>query len=288
MNPEDLFRPMPWGEITHTVTAVAKIHRSSTEVYIPKKPLYKNEPGFETRDKIVSTARERAVTDKQELIERSLRRTRVSIKDIFFNNTFDLFVTFTFKEDRGDIDKCKSKMSGWFKRQRKADKSFQYVVVPEFHKRCTECAAQHLTSCPHDDRIKPIHFHALIKNYAGELKRAYNPNTHKPLVKKRRKVWDFPNYTLGHSEVYTIGDTEQDKVASGFYLLKYVTKDTPLFANKRRYWSSRKLQKPLIIDNPEKWYLVMEPEKTYESDYGKFLYFDNEKIDIFLPKRKAH
>jgi len=287
MNPEDLFRKMPEAEIAHTVFAIAKVHTNVTEVYIPRKPIEKHEPGFEVVERLTRSGKPKPITDKDDLIDRSVRRTRTAIKDIFLNNTFDLFATFTFKEDRANIEKCKAKMSGWLKRQRIADKAFQYVIVPEFHKRCIECANLKQASCPHDDRTKPIHFHALIKNYGGDLKRAINPKTRNPLIKRRRKVWDFPSYTLGHSEVYVIGETEQDKIASGFYLLKYVRKDMPLFANKRRYWSSLGLDKPLVIDNPEKWYLVMEPEKAFEADFGKILYFENKKIDIFLPKRKA-
>src|SRR5690606_28195058 len=124
----------------------------------------------------------------------------------------------------------------------KVDKSFQYAVVPEFH----------------SDGIS-LHFHALISDYKGEITEAINPNTGKPLIKKRRKVYDFPNYTLGHSEVYFIGDTEEDRIRSAFYLLKYLKKDMPTFKNKKRYWTSRGLKKPQVIENPEEWYFGLVP-----------------------------
>jgi hypothetical protein len=73
----------------------------------------------------------------------------------------------------------------------------------------------------------------LINNYKGRVVRAINPNTGKPLVKKHRKVYDFPNYKLGHSEAYYIGEYEEDQIRSGFYLLKYVKKDMPEFKNKK-------------------------------------------------------
>lgn len=276
MNPDDLLVKKSQAEITYTVSARAKVYRTSTEVYIPKIPFDKNMAGYEPTEPIVTGARDAIATSDEDKLERSIRRTKISVRDIFMCNSFDLFVTFTFKAERADIDKCKTKMSGWLKRQRRTDKSFQYVIVPEFHK----------------DGIS-LHFHALIKNYSGKIIRAYNPNTHKQLIKNGRKVWDFPNYTLGHSEVSMIGETEEDKMAIGFYLLKYVRKDMPVFASKKRYWASRGLAKPLVIENPEKWYLVMEPEKFFEikkdgQEYGKILYFNNEKIDIFLPKRNAN
>lgn len=270
MNPEDLFIKKRQAEISYTVWARAKIYRTSTEIYIPNKPFDKNIAGYEPASPIVTGARQVMVTSEEDKLDRSIRRTYISVKDIFMCNAFDLFATFTFKSDRSDIKKCKAKMSGWLKRQRKADKSFQYVIVPEFHK----------------DGIS-LHFHALIKNYSGALVRAYNPRSHKPLVKKRRQVWDFPNYTLGHSEVYVIGETDNDKTASGFYLLKYVRKDMPVFESKKRYWASRGLDKPLIIENPEKWYLVMDPIKTIDNDYGRFMYFDNSHVDIFLPAKRV-
>lgn len=174
-------------------------------------------------------------------------------------------------------------MIGWLKRQRKHDKSFQYAIVAELHKRCEQCIGLYTKTCIHDDSPKALHFHALISGYKGRLIRAINPKTGKPLVKKHRKVYDFPNYTLGNSEVYIIGDTEEDRIRSGFYLLKYLKKDMPTFKSKKRYWVSRGLDKPLTIENPEEWYLAITPDHIIKGDYGKFLFFDNKRIEIFLP-----
>jgi len=72
-------------------------------------------------------------------------------------------------------------------------------------------------------------------------------------------------------------------IKSGFYLTKYLRKDMPSFSNKKRYWASRGLNKPFTIDNPQEWYLAVTPDHIVDSPYGKFLYFDNKRIDIFLP-----
>ena len=256
--------PKRKDEISYFVNARQKIFLHSTEIYIPNKPYEKLEDGYEAEKK-VSTSSELPPLDNAESLERSIRRTRSAMKDIALSNVFELFATFTFKDGRDDPVLCKNKMNGWLKRQRKIDKSFQYIIVPEFHK----------------DNVS-LHFHALINNYGGKLERAINGKTNKLLVKGRRKVYDFPNYTLGHSEVYVIGNTEEDRIKSSFYLSKYIKKDMPLFSSKKRYWSSRGLNKPITIDNPEEWYFALVPDRVVETEYGKFLYFDNKRIEIFL------
>lgn len=253
------------AEIAYFVNARQKTYNYTTEIYLPNNPYEKIQGGYELSKKRPSSTSpiETSEEDKQ---ERSKRRAYTAIKDLALTNCFELFATFTFKDKRDNHEFCKQRMNGWLKRQRKQDKSFQYMVVPELHK----------------DGIS-LHFHALIAGYKGKLVRAINPSTNRPLVKRHRKVYDFPSYTLGHSEVYQIGETEEDRIKSGFYLLKYVKKDMPIFKSKKRYWASRGLAKPLTIENPEEWYFAFTPDHMIETDYGKFLFFDNKRIEIFLP-----
>jgi hypothetical protein len=259
----------PWKkhhqEISYFVNARQKTYKYTTEIYLPNNPYEKLEKGYEPSEKQPSSASPNP-TSEEDKQERSERRAYTAIKDIALSNSFELFATFTFKDDRDNHESCKQRMNGWLKRQRKQDKSFQYIVVPELHK-----------------DGQSLHFHALITGYKGKLIRAINPNTNKPLIKGRRKVYDFPSYTSGHSEVYQIGETEVDRIKSGFYLLKYVKKDMPTFKSKKRYWSSRGLAKPLTIENPEEWYFAFTPDHFIETDYGKFLFFENKRIEIFLP-----
>lgn len=266
-NSQNILKPIPYDEAKYFVNARQKTYLTSTEIYIPTKPYEKTKPYLEPTIKNKRSSSASSIpTSEEEKLERSTRRAFTSIKDIALSNPFEMFVTFTFKARRDEAELCKSKMSGWLKRQRKIDKSFQYIIVAEFHK----------------DGVS-LHFHALIKGYKGKIVRAINPKTGKPLVKKHKKVYDFPNYTLGHCEVYYIGDTDEDRITSGFYLLKYVKKEMPVFANKKRYWSSRGLKLPLTIDNPEEWYFAVTPDHMIPTEYGQFLYFDNKRIEIFLP-----
>src|SRR5690606_24732216 len=149
--------------------------------------------------------------------------------------------------DRFNDESSRRKLMGWFKRQRKQDKKFQYIAVSELHTKCEECAENKTKHCLHDTRPKALHFHALISNYGGKVARSINPKNGQPLIKRRRKVYHFPNYTLGNNEVYKIGETNEDQIATTFYLLKYIRKELPTFKSKKRYWASRGLNRPLTF-----------------------------------------
>ena len=270
------------NEISYFVNARQKTYKYTTEIYIPNNPYEKLEEGYELTNKKTSSSAPIPTTYEEKEI-RSKRRAYVAVKNIALSNVFELFATFTFRDDRYDPDIIRQKMNGWFKRQRKQDKSFQYVLVSEFHKKCQECVENEIKICVHTDRAKALHFHALIAGYKGTLVRAISSKTGKPMVKRHRKVYDFPNYTMGNSEVYSIGDTEEDRIKSGFYLLKYIRKEMPSFKNKKRYWSSRGLNQPIVTENPEEWYFAVTPDHVIDATYGKYLFFDNKRIEIFLP-----
>lgn len=276
--PHKAYRPKRKSEISYFVNARQKIYTHSTEIYIPNNPYEKLEAGYEpSNSRMKSTGI--VPTSEDDKLERSKRRTFVAVKDLALSNSFELFATFTFKSNRFDDEISRQKMIGWLKRQRKHDKSFQYLIVSELHKKCEECVTLNNTVCGHDDRPKALHFHALISGYDGLLVRAINQKTGRTLVKRHRKVYDFPSFTLGNSEVYILGRTEEDQIKSGFYLLKYIKKDMPIFKSKKRYWSSRELNKPLMIENPEEWYLGITPDHYIETAYGKLMYFDNKRIE---------
>ena len=254
------------ANVSYFVNARMKIYQFSSEVYTPKDPYVRIDPGFESTSTHAHDAPSGLGQQKQEdIIDRSIRRTKSAIKDIALCNQFEWFATFTFRSERSDVDRCKDRMVGWLKRQKKLSSLFEYLIVPELHK-----------------DGKSLHFHALIRCYAGDVVTVKNPKTGVDLRKKGRQVYDFSSYTLGHSEVYAIGDTALDQMKTSFYLMKYVTKELPVFRNKRRYWSSRTLAKPRVIENPEEWYLMYFPDKVIEIPNGKMLYFENSRIEEHL------
>lgn len=157
--------------------------------------------------------------------EFSIRRTRRTIHDLVRCNEFDLFVTFTFdpaKVDRYDIGAVYVKMQSWLWRQHRKNENFKYLIVPERHK------------------DGAIHFHALMSDYPFLLKKSR-------VIQDSRRVHNITNFRFGFTNATFVPEEEKDKV--GNYIAKYITKDMVVLHNKRRYWSSRNLRKPITYYN---------------------------------------
>ncbi len=194
-------------------------------------------------------------------IDRSLRRAKSEIQDIVLCNRFDMFATFTFNgdkknqkkfgytvHDRQNPTELKKVMSNWLKSQQKQHGKFDYIIVAEYHK---------------DGRS--IHFHALFNGYSGML-------TDSEIRDKGDVVWNIASFRAGHSTVKKIKQTTDDIGRLGSYVTKYITKDMPLFAGKKRYWCSRGFDRPVKAHN-----LPMPPvdlfTNTYETEYYKIYEF---------------
>lgn len=177
--------------------------------------------------------------------EKSLQRTRTTIFDYALSNNFDLFATFTFnpkKVDRFSFESTANIMKYWLNRQKKHSPDFAYVIVPEHHKN------------------KAIHFHALLQNYNPEL-------TKTNIIQNGKRVYNIPGFTSGFTVVKKL---DQNRLSAAAYLTKYITKDMISSFNKRRYWASKNLLKPIkFYDSLEQLELApyITPENlTYESD----------------------
>lgn len=230
---------VPEHDIYRIVYAYAKVYRDMTKIFEYNRPIKVRKPGYEARTP-ERTGKRKPFSDPVGQIM-SLRRTKTRLSDIVINNDFDLFCTFTFAEDRDNIGLIKRRMQFWLSHQQQRTGKFAYVIVPEFHKKCAECADAHLKTCPHDDRIKPIHFHALFKGYKGSLTR-----TNLMTPKTKQRIYNIPSYTLGYSTAVKITDIH----AVGSYIKKYITKDMPQFNGKKRYWCSQGLDRPKKVINP--------------------------------------
>ena len=255
-----LLGPKTAQQASFKVYARATYYPHFTRVYIPNNPYNKLQPGMEAKALHKKLTRVRPENESvEEDTERSLRRTKKTITDYILCNEFDLFATFTFKSKRQDIDGCKAKMSNWLKNQRKRKGKFKYLIVPEFHKDGSS-----------------LHFHALMKNYAGVVKEAINPKTGEKILDGGLQVYSIPSYRSGFTSVKKIGDSTGDHARVGGYIRKYITKGMPLFFGKNRYWASSGLRLPLTEDNPPKWYLERSPSRIYGSEHGVILDFSND------------
>jgi hypothetical protein len=241
-------------EIYKNVDSYAKIYPSMTKLFVLNHTTKLRIAGFEPRKR---TEHMHSETHDPVAAIDSMRRTKTRLRDLVISNQFELFCTFTFKEDRFDVDKCKTQMSRWLHNQQTRTGKFDYLIVPEYHKRCEPCVDAKAKECLHDDRPKAIHFHAMVKGYMGALpyacydtpKGANYCNTdhkHRLIFHNDKPVHNIKGYNLGFTNVTYIQDV--DKTAN--YIGKYITKDMPQFHGKKRYWCSHGLERPIKVTNP--------------------------------------
>lgn len=163
-------------------------------------------------------------TFSEDSLQRSVRRSRTAINDYVHCNDFNLFVTFTFnpkKVNRYDLQAVYPKMQSWLWRQSRKYEDFRYVIVPETHK------------------DGAIHFHALIGGFGGTLKKT-------TVIQNNKRVYNISAFTFGFTNAQYLDDDRQKAIA---YLCKYITKDMQLISNRRRYWCSKALKKPVSYRN---------------------------------------
>lgn len=153
-------------------------------------------------------------------IDKSIARTHTLLKDLILCNEFEWFLTLTIspdKADRHNTELVKTKVSQWFKNQRKKSPTFGYIIVPEHH----------------DDGA--LHFHGVVTNPPFTL---YDTG-HKD--KKGRPQYRTKSYTLGINDWSKIDNKE----AVAFYIRKYISKS---FAesqqHKKRFYASTNLNRP--------------------------------------------
>lgn len=215
-----------------------------------KVVVYKNPYTPYKRDEEKENTNKKTQTNNNDdSLQRSVRRSRTSINDYVHCNDFNLFLTFTFdpkKVDRYDLNACYLKMQGWLWRTHRKykDSDFRYIIVPEKHK------------------DGAIHFHALIGGFDGPLKQT-------SVIQNSKRVYNIPSYRFGFTNAQYLDEDKQKAIA---YLCKYITKDMALVNNRRRYWASRNLQKPISFRN--RIYelglsrLLSHKTLVYESEYN--------------------
>lgn len=177
-----------------------------------------------------SSKRSKEIVKDEAFVPRvsSLNRTKTLVRDLVLCNDFDLFCTFTFdpkKVDRFNLGRCESKMRMWLHHQadnsRIRGKEFRYLIVPEEHKN------------------GGWHFHALIAGYTGSL------HDSKHFSASGRLIYNITSFRSGFTTAVAIDDKEK---VSG-YITKYITKDFIKKYNKRRFLSSRNLNRPIRTIN---------------------------------------
>lgn len=237
-----------------TVFAKATFYPTKVRIFIPTVPFSREKDDCDGHN--FDEALDSSSNDITNL-ERSLRRSKKAISDYILCNPFELFATFTFAQNRQDVDEKRRQMATWLKNQRKRNGKFDYLIVPEFHK----------------DR-QSLHFHALMYGYCGRIKRAVSPYTNKPLLQNHQPIYTLPEYTLGFSNAKRIISTDDAVVRVAQYVKKYITKDMPTFFGRQRYWVSKGLKLPSVQYNPEPWFDYFKPDWELENDFGRIMDFN--------------
>jgi hypothetical protein len=253
-------------DVKFLVFTKATYNFDSIVVFIPDKPYLRSVMGYE-QSKNSSSMIEDTGVEYETNEERSIRRTRKTIKGYVRNNDFDLFCTFTIGNDRYNDERSIQKLKTWFKNQRNRNGKFRYIVVTERHK------------------DGALHFHALIGGYTGMLKYAINPNNGEYISDKRNDfVRNFVEYKLGNNTAKVI-DSKESRTKTAYYLQKYIGKDLTASFGKNRYWASKGLNKPDTEDNPEPFYNHVQTPLHWTIDHGTILEFEyglNPITDSFI------
>lgn len=197
-------------------------------------------------------------------IERSRRvsrsRTVQAAYDILAANCWALFVTLTFAQQIYDYEQLVAEIQPFFRLLR--ENEIGYFFVLERHKK------------------GGFHLHGVLTSAAGlTLEPARSPHTGKLLLDNNgRQIYNILDYQDGFSTATFVDDTTK---ASG-YLCKYLTKEMDVPKGKKRYWSSRGLNRPVVeyldMDN-EEFFAMVEPD-----DYKKVTEWLDQKF-LFVEKK---
>lgn len=189
-------------------------------------------------------------------------KVKNKIKDLVLNNHFDMFWTLTFdpkKCDEATEDEYRfEEMRKWLNKMRtrhnrKSDKPFMYIAIPERHKSGL------------------IHWHMVTGNLKPNL--VDSGKTY-----KQQKIYNCIDWEHGFSNVQMM--RSKSKISN--YVTKYITKDllnTPARKNKRKYWSSNNLTLPTVYgasDDSVMNFLRDEHDKVVKPNYS------NDVCDIWV------
>lgn len=250
------------------ISSYATYYPGMVRLFVPNSPRLILRPELESYGDPKPRKRNVKKEISEEDLERSIRQSRKTLRNLLLRNNFDLFVTMTIGDNRQDSEKSTKKVLTWLKNQRKKNGLFRYVFVTERHK----------------DGV--LHFHAVFGNYPGKLTRAVSPKTGKLLRPYGRQIYNLAEYKSGHTAVKKIGSKVEDRQKVASYIAKYITKDMVAEFGKKRYWCSRGLIRPITEKNPI-WFsasptaINIKPDHEFKMDYGKILtYYRPEEKDF--------
>ncbi|UBH14308.1 rolling circle replication-associated protein [Macrococcus armenti] len=201
----------------------------------------------------ILTEKEKKIVEEENR-KRHIFEVKTKIKDYILNNHFDLFWTLTF-----DPKKCVEavedeyrydEMRKWLnkmrtKHNRKSNKQFTYIAIPERHK------------------SGQIHWHMVTGGLEPGL-----IDSGKSF--RNQKIYNCLDWPHGFTNIQKM--RSKSKVSS--YVTKYITKDllySPVRKNKRKYWSSKNLILPDVYgvtDDSLMDFLTDEYDRPIKPNYS--------------------
>lgn len=160
-------------------------------------------------------------------LSQSLSRSRAAVRDYILANDWDYFVTLTLRKEvvnRYSLSDVLSLVRP-FLHELGRNKGFRYCLVPERHK------------------DGAWHFHGVMSGIdVCDLP---------PWAPKDARDVGYMDWPLWANKFgFTTVDRIKDKIAVGFYVSKYITKDlcrASLDAHQHTYFHSRGLSKPVVV-----------------------------------------
>jgi hypothetical protein len=222
----DILQPQSENRINRLIAGSLKIYPEFATYLEFHDPFRIRQSNWEARNdgRIHNYQLVKHLIDNEAINEiNSRRRSKQHIRDYILSNKFDLFATFTFAKERYNEDYNRSRINTWIRNQKSINGSFQYLLIPEYHK------------------DGAIHFHGLFERFSGNLRQT-------AIKKQGRNIYNITSFRLGHSTALYIPDRDREKVAT--YVSKYVTKELTKTKNQKRYYHSKGLKKPIKIINP--------------------------------------
>lgn len=164
-------------------------------------------------------------TPHEEILRKSISRTREKITELAHNMIPEWFGTLTFapdKIDRYDMDACRNALTRWFKRIRfNVCPDIRYLVVPEQHK------------------DGAWHFHVLL-SCCDNLR--FVDSGH---MSGSHKIYNLKDWRFGFSNFTKVVDAQR----TASYMVKYITKDLCVLSGRQRYLVSQNIPRyePLVV-----------------------------------------
>lgn len=226
--------------------------------------------GYESAESEPISSNIKGSVNSEKLLN-NLSRTRNTIFELAMCNEWDYFCTFTLdknKYNRFDLSKFRTDFTQMIRNlRRKYDCDISYLLIPERHKDGAWHMHGFISGIPEEELKKFALSEKLPKYIHNKLKGGFD-------------VYEWKSYRkkFGFCDLERI----RDKNKCSSYVTKYITKDlleSVSELNHKSYYCSQGLNRAIEI---KRGHLRECPTFSFENDYVKIAWFNNESEDILI------